>query len=73
MMKCPFCEFEAEESKFKLLREPWRFRFYTVRRLECPMCKGIFQYYTGVSSTGKKSVFTIRIKPRPPAIRTRKK
>ncbi|WP_440058950.1 hypothetical protein ACSU1N_03920 [Thermogladius sp. 4427co] len=65
MVKCPYCGFEAGEESFKLLREPWSFRFYTVKRLECPMCHGVFNYYSGVSPRGKKSEFAIRVKPRP--------
>ncbi|MEM1676128.1 MAG: hypothetical protein QXX35_05810 [Desulfurococcaceae archaeon] len=64
MVKCPFCGFESDESGFRILREPWRFRFYTVKRFECPKCHGVFQFYSGVSVKGKRSEFTIRIKPR---------
>lgn len=63
-MKCPFCGYEGPEENFKLLREPWKFRFYTVKRLQCPKCKGIFNYYSGVTAEGKKSEFPIRVKPR---------
>lgn len=63
-MKCPFCGYEGSEESFKLLREPWRFRFYTVKRLQCPKCGGIFNYYSGVTAEGKKSEFLIRVRPR---------
>jgi uncharacterized C2H2 Zn-finger protein len=65
MVKCPYCGYEAEVPQFKLLREPWKFRFYTVKMLECPRCHGVFNYYHGVSPrSGKVSEFTIRVKPR---------
>ena len=64
MVKCPFCGFEADANNFKLLRGTWRFRFYEVKMLECPKCKGVFNYYEGVSPRGKHSSFTIKIRPR---------
>ncbi|MEM1555182.1 MAG: hypothetical protein QXM54_01405 [Desulfurococcaceae archaeon] len=64
MVKCPFCGFESSEASFRTMREPWRFRFYVVKRFECPKCRGVFQYYTGISSRGRRSEFTIRVKPR---------
>jgi len=64
MVRCPFCGYEADLSQFKLLRDPWRFRFYEVKMLECPKCRGVFNYYSGVSPMGKRSEFVIRIKPR---------
>ena len=65
MVKCPYCGYEADVSSFKLLRKPWKFQFYTVTMLECPKCHGVFNYYSGVSSRGKKSEYVIRIRPRP--------
>jgi len=60
-VKCPYCGFEG---RFKALKT-WKFRFYDVEMLECPNCKGIFNRYYGVSpSSGKKSEFVIRVKPR---------
>ncbi len=65
MVKCPFCGCEADVSEFKLLREPWKFRFYEVKMLECPRCHKIFNYYTGKSPrTGGLSEFYVRIRPR---------
>jgi len=64
MVKCPFYEYEASEGSFRALREPWRFRFYTIRMLECPACRNIFNYYRGVSSKGRASEFVVRVKPR---------
>jgi len=64
VIKCPFCGFEADASSFKLLREPWRFRFYEVRMLECPRCRNVFNYYEGTSPRGKQSSFTIKMRPR---------
>uniref|UniRef100_A0A7J3ZK44 Uncharacterized protein n=1 Tax=Fervidicoccus fontis TaxID=683846 RepID=A0A7J3ZK44_9CREN len=65
MVKCPYCNYEADASGFKLLREPWRFRFYTVRMLECPKCHSVFNHYHGVSPRGgKTSEFAIRVKPK---------
>ncbi|MEM1557800.1 MAG: hypothetical protein QXG12_04345 [Thermoproteota archaeon] len=64
MVKCPFCGFEEELDSFKQLRDPWNFRFYVVKKLQCLRCNGIFNYYHGVSGKGKYSEFVIRIKPR---------
>lgn len=64
MVKCPFCNYESSEEKFKLLREPWKFRFYIVKMLKCPKCHGIFNYYYGTSPRGKRSEFVIRVRPR---------
>ena len=63
-IRCPFCGYETDVSAFKLLREPWRFRFYTVRMLECPKCHKVFNYYFGVSPRGKRSEYVIKIRPR---------
>ena len=60
MVKCPYCGYEGE---LKLLKT-WRFRFYEVKRLECPRCHGVFNHYKGISPTGKRSEFVIRVKPR---------
>lgn len=60
-MRCPFCGYGDD---FKVIKE-WRFRFYTVRRAECPKCGGIFNHYAGKPPTGKASGFTIRVKTRP--------
>jgi len=60
VIKCPYCGYEGEH---KLLKT-WRFRFYTVKRLECPKCHGIFNHYSGVSPNGKTSEFVIRVRPR---------
>jgi transposase len=59
-IKCPYCGFEGG---FKALKT-WKFRFYEVKSLECPSCHGVFNYYQGVSPSGKKSEFTIRVRPR---------
>ena len=65
MVKYPFCGYEAKLDKFKLLRKPWKFRFYIIRMLECPRCHKVFSYYYGVSPrTNKVSEFTIGVKPR---------
>ena len=64
MAKCPFCGYKADINSFRLLREPWKFRFYKVRMLECPKCGGIFNYYRGISPRGKTSEFVIRVKQR---------
>jgi transposase-like protein len=60
MVKCPYCGYEGQ---FKVHKK-WRFRFYDVERLECPRCGGVFNHYYGVSPGGKKSEYTIRVKPR---------
>ena len=59
MVKCPFCGFEGgfEEGR------RWRFQFYDVRRLKCPRCGGVFNYYSGRSPKDKFVEFTIRVKP----------
>ena len=63
-MRCPYCGYEADVSGFRLVKGPWRFRFYAVRMLECPRCRGVFNYYSGVSPGGKEVEFTIRVRPR---------
>ncbi len=35
VIKCPFCGYESGTEDFKLLREPWKFKFYIIRMLEC--------------------------------------
>ena len=60
VVKCPTAGMRGE---FKLLKT-WKFRFYEVKRLECPKCHGVFSHYQGLSPTGKRSEFVIRIKPR---------
>jgi len=60
VVKCPYCGYQGE---FKV-HKTWRFRFYTVKRLECPKCHGVFNHYSGVSPRGKTSEYTIRVKPR---------
>ena len=60
MPKCPYCGFEGE---FVVLKT-WQFRFYEVKRLECPKCRGVFNHYQGTSPRGRKSEFVIRIKPK---------
>jgi len=65
MVKCPFCGYEGDISQFKLLRDPWRFRFYEVKMLDCPKCHGVFNYYYGKSpSNNRATEFTIKIRPR---------
>ena len=60
MIKCPFCNYEADVSEFKLLRDPWNFRFYTVKMLECPKCHNVFS----ISPRGDNiSEFVIKVKP----------
>ena len=61
MAKCPYCGYDGE---FREVRDPWRFRFYTDKMLECPKCRGLFNYYHGVSPRGKVSEYVIRIRPR---------
>lgn len=53
VIKCPYCGFEAPIEEFRLVRRPWKFRFYTVRRLQCPKCERIFNYYSGKAPSGK--------------------
>jgi len=60
MVKCPYCGYEGE---FKLIKN-WRFRFYDVKRLECPKCNGVFNHYYGVNSVGKMSSFIIKVRPK---------
>ncbi|MEM1528122.1 MAG: hypothetical protein QW290_07695 [Sulfolobales archaeon] len=62
MAECPFCGFEAGVDSFKRVREPWKYRFYKVMRLECPKCKGVFKYYEDVSPRGKRSSFIIKMR-----------
>jgi transposase-like protein len=60
VVKCPYCGYEGE---FKPLKT-WKFRFYEVKRLECPKCHRVFNHYQGLSPAGKMSEFVIRVKPR---------
>ncbi|MEM3778232.1 MAG: hypothetical protein QW039_04540 [Fervidicoccaceae archaeon] len=60
MVKCPFCGYEGEIPQLK----SWKFRFYSVARMQCPKCNGIFNYYRGEGKGGKVSEFTIKVKPR---------
>jgi len=65
MVRCPFCGYEADVSGFSLLRNPWRYRFYEVRMLECPRCGRVFNYYRGESpKTKRASEFVVRVRPR---------
>jgi len=60
MVECPYCGYKADVSQFKLLREPWPFSFYNVKRLECPKCHKAFNYYYGISpASNRPSEFTI--------------
>jgi nitrite reductase/ring-hydroxylating ferredoxin subunit len=61
MVKCPYCNCEGG---FKELRNTRKFLFYSVKRVQCPKCGGIFSIYSGVSPKGKRSEFVIRVKPR---------
>jgi len=64
MVKCPYCGYESNINEFKLLRDPWRFRFYKVRMLQCPKCHGVFNHYYRLSSKDKDVKFAIKVKPR---------
>ncbi|MEM1696276.1 MAG: AbrB/MazE/SpoVT family DNA-binding domain-containing protein [Desulfurococcaceae archaeon] len=63
VVRCPSCGFESSLEDFKKLREPWRFRFYEVKMLECPRCKIVFNYYEGFSPRDKRYSFTIKMRP----------
>lgn len=54
MVRCTFCGYEADLGELELFRDPWRFRFYEVKMLKCPKCKGIFHYYTSRSPSTSK-------------------
>ena len=59
-VKCPYCGYEANIKDFKLVKNPWKFRFHEVKVLECPSCHKAFKYYYGISpKTGKISKYTI--------------
>jgi len=60
----PFHSFESSVRSIKLLRQPWRFRFYEVKMLVCPKCKGVFNYYEGTSPRGKHTSFAIKLRTR---------
>jgi len=61
LVKCPYCGYEGTF----IVHKTWKFRFYEVRRLECPRCHGIFNYYFGASpKSGRVSEFVVRIRPR---------
>jgi hypothetical protein len=57
LVGCPFCGYEGGLKPLKT----WGFRFYGVKRLECPRCHGVFNHYQGASPSGKKSEFVIRV------------
>jgi DNA-directed RNA polymerase subunit RPC12/RpoP len=59
-VKCPYCDFKREFRVHKA----WRFRFYDIKKLECPRCSGIFNCYQGTSPKGKKSLFIVRVRLR---------
>ncbi|MEM2288863.1 MAG: hypothetical protein QW503_07245 [Sulfolobales archaeon] len=59
MIKCPYCGYEGDEKIFKLLREPWKYGYYTAKRFECPRCNKKFRYYEGVSPSGRHVEFYI--------------
>ncbi|PWV37731.1 MAG: hypothetical protein DJ555_00780 [Desulfurococcaceae archaeon] len=61
MPRCPSCGYEGDLSSFTQLREPWKYNFYTVYRLRCPVCSIILNYYVGVSPKGKKSSFSFKV------------
>jgi len=62
VVKCPFCGYDSE---FKEVRAPWKFGFYIVKMFECPRCRGVFNYYHGISPrTGKVLEFVIRVRPK---------
>jgi predicted site-specific integrase-resolvase len=58
MVKCPYC---VGEEGFNELKS-WRFRFYTVKRIQCIKCKDMFNLYFRVSPRDKKSEFVIKVK-----------
>lgn len=60
IIKCPYCGYEAPLENFTPLREPWRFRFYTVWRLKCPNCGRAFNYYRGRAPSGKLVEYTAK-------------
>jgi hypothetical protein len=65
MVKCLFCGFETSEQSFKLLKGSWIFRFYSMEIVIFPRCRGVFNYYRGVSlQMGGVSEFTVRIWPK---------
>ncbi|MFN3805158.1 MAG: hypothetical protein ACK4SY_08885 [Pyrobaculum sp.] len=51
-MECPYCGYRG--PGFRQVRESWRYSIYTVYRLKCPKCGGVFNYYEG-----KTTSFTI--------------
>jgi DNA-directed RNA polymerase subunit RPC12/RpoP len=58
LVKCPFCGLERDFESLK----SWKFRFYDVRMLRCPRCRGKFDHYQGVSpKKGKVSEFIVRL------------
>ncbi|MEM1822415.1 MAG: hypothetical protein QXK60_06665 [Zestosphaera sp.] len=59
MIKCPHCGYEGNEKSFKLLREPWKYGYYTAKQFECPTCNKKFRYYEGVSPSGRHVEFYI--------------
>jgi len=60
MVNCPYCNCEGGFRELK----SWRFKFYSVKRLQCPKCEGISNHYSGVSPKGRRAEFVIRVKTR---------
>ena len=57
VVECLYCGYEGEIKVLKTRK----FRFYDVKRLQCPKCGNKFNYYYGVSPrTGKVSEFIIK-------------
>lgn len=59
MIRCPHCGHRGDVKDFKLLREPWRFSYYTVKLFECPSCNKKFRYYVGSLPSRRISEFYI--------------
>ncbi len=60
IVRCPYCGCESPLANFTPIRKPWKFRFYIVRRLKCPTCGEVFNYYRGKAPSGKVIEYTTR-------------
>jgi len=69
-VKCPYCGYEGEASEFRLLKSPWRFRFYEVKMLECSRHREVFNYYGVRLKSNRVSKFVIRVRPRTGGVRS---
>jgi len=63
VIKYSYCRYKTSENGFKLIWEPWGFKFYTVKMLEYFKCHNIFNHYYSMNpKIDRISEFMIRIR-----------